>query len=185
MGLERRLECAMFQQAVEASRLTSGDARDHEIARLFEDQYPSMVRLAFLLTIDSGTSEDIAQEAFVRLWRSWGKVRKRESTTAYLRSTVVNLSRSSLRSRIRERRRMRAPTSPYESHESDPSMRVDMSRVLRKLPVRQRACVVLRFYEDLTEVETAQVLGVTEGTIKSQMHKAMKHLERELGGEKT
>lgn len=151
-----------------------------ELASLFREHYPSMVRLAYLLTSDRGVSEEIAQEAFVRTWRAWGRIRREGAEPAYLRATVVNLSRSSLRRRFLELRHRSAERPlPADDH-AEPAVSIDLARAVRSLPPRRRACVVLRYYADLSEQETARLLGVSVGTVKSQTHKALSHLQRLL-----
>jgi DNA-directed RNA polymerase specialized sigma24 family protein len=93
------------------------------------------------LTGDWGLSEDLAQEAFVRVWRGWGNIRDQQSAPAYLRSTVVNLARRSLRQRLQERRAWSGIGDPRSA---DPGTDIDLLRALARLPARKRACVVLR-----------------------------------------
>jgi RNA polymerase sigma factor (sigma-70 family) len=125
---------------------------------LYERHYAELVRLAFALTSDWGLAEELAQEAFVRAWRSWGNIRDQQSAPAYLRTIVVNLARRSLRRRLQERR---AWPAPGDRRSADPGESVDLLRALACLPARKRACVVLRFYLDLSEADTAAALGVS------------------------
>lgn len=156
------------------------EAERAPIAALFRDRYPAMVRLAWLLTSDRAAAEEIAQEAFIRTWRAWDRIEREGAESAYVRAAVVNLARSSLRRRLLEMRH-RAAGEPERPSEPDAAGRLDLARAVRGLPPRQRACVVLRYYEDLTEQETARLLGVSAGTVKSQVHKALRTLERRLG----
>lgn len=150
------------------------------VSGLYNEHYPRFVRLAFVLTSDHELAEEIVQDAFARVWRGWGKVRDPTAAVEYLRRTVVNLANSSLRRRyLRMRTRLHAP-SPAQA---DPTARVAMVDALRKLAPRQRACVVLRYLEDLSEEDTASALRVSVGTVKSQTHKALQRLRRELGEE--
>lgn len=148
-----------------------------EIAALFRSQYLEMVRVSYLLTSDRELAEDLVQEAFVRVWQRWGRIRRGESVVFYLRSAVVNLSRDSLRRRLIERRHraVEEGTPP-----ASPDSQIDLARALRRLPSGKRACVVLRYYVDLSEEETARVLGVTVGTVKSQTFKALRQLQETL-----
>lgn len=156
-------------------------SRDEALEALFQEQYPKVVRLAYLLTSDAGVAEELAQEAFVRTWRAWGRIRNPQVAPAYLRKAVVNLARSSLRRRLLEARHRSARADDGREH--DPGLRLDVLDALRHLPPRQRACVTLRYYEDLSEQETARTLGVSVGTVKSTTHKALRRLETLLGGE--
>jgi RNA polymerase sigma-70 factor (sigma-E family) len=154
-----------------------------EVAALFHAHYPGMVRIGYLLTGDRALAEELAQEAFVRTWRRWDQVRSTETAAAYVRATVVNLARMSLRRRMVELRHRTAVAVGEAARDEHPSAatRVDVRRALLRLPLRKRTCLVLRFYADLSEEETARVLGVAVGTVKSQTHRALKLLERYLG----
>ncbi|MGH2722113.1 MAG: SigE family RNA polymerase sigma factor [Actinomycetota bacterium] len=148
--------------------------RRQELGFLFREQYAAMVRLAHLLTSDRGLAEDIAQEAFVRTWRAWNRIRNEGSAPAYLRSTVVNLARSSLRRRLVEHRHDTAAPEGWD--DPDAADRMAVLQALGRLPRRQRSVVVLRYHLDLSEQETAEALGIAQGTVKSQAHKALARL---------
>jgi RNA polymerase sigma-70 factor (sigma-E family) len=152
--------------------------RDEALSRLFEAHYGDTVRLAFYLTGSWTVAEDLAQEAFVRLWRRWGGLRDPHAALGYLRTTVVNLSRSALRRRLLELRHQW--TIGQESYGDDPVARLDVTRALAALPARKRACVVLRHLVDLSVEETAAVLGISTGSVKSQTHKGLRLLEAAL-----
>jgi RNA polymerase sigma-70 factor (sigma-E family) len=154
-------------------------SRREALALLYERHYAELVRLAFALTNDWALAEDLAQEAFVRVWRSWGNLRDPRSASAYLRTCVVNLARRSLRRRLLERRAWRW-RGTGDLRPADPGESVDLLRALACLPAHKRACVVLRFYLDLSEADTAAALGVSVGTVKSQTAKALRGLERLL-----
>ena len=151
-----------------------GPSRGEALALLYERHYGELVRLAFALTGDWGLAEELAQEAFVRVWRSWGNIRDPHAAPAYLRTTVVNLARGSLRHRLRERR---AWSGTGDVGSAEPGADIDLLRALARLPTRKRACVVLRYYLDLSESDTAAALGVSVGTVKSQTAKALRRLE--------
>jgi RNA polymerase sigma-70 factor (sigma-E family) len=153
-------------------------SRDEELSRLFEVHYPDTVRLGFYLTGSWAVGEDLAQEAFVRLWRRWGRLRDHAAAVGYLRTTVVNLSRSALRRRLLELRHQ--PTIGEAGHDADLVVGLDVHRALAALPARKRACVVLRHLVDLSVEETAAVLGVSAGSVKSQTHKGLRLLEAAL-----
>jgi RNA polymerase sigma-70 factor (sigma-E family) len=154
--------------------------RDHDVALLWRERYPALVRLAYLIVGDAGLAEEITQDAFIRVWRSWGRIRKEEAAAAYARATVVNLARNSLRRRVLEARHRVARSDDVAEV---PLERLDYLRAVRSLPARQRACVALRYYEDLSEQETARLLGISIGTVKSQTHKALRRLQELLGGD--
>jgi RNA polymerase sigma-70 factor (sigma-E family) len=152
-------------------------SRRHAVALLYERHYAELVRLAFALTSDWDLAEELAQEAFARAWRSWGNIRDQQAAPAYLRTIVVNLARRSLRRRLQERR---AWPDAGDVQAADPAESIDLLRALARLPARKRACVVLRFYMDLSEADTAAALGVSVGTVKSQTAKALRRLQRLL-----
>jgi RNA polymerase sigma-70 factor (sigma-E family) len=152
--------------------------RDEALSRLFEAHYADTVRLAFYLTGSWLVAEDLAQEAFVRLWRRWGGLRDHHAALGYLRTTVVNLSRSTLRRRRLELRHQHP--SGQQGHDTDPVARLDIARALAGLPAGKRACVVLRHLVDLSVEETAAVLGISTGSVKSQTHKGLRLLEAAL-----
>jgi RNA polymerase sigma-70 factor (sigma-E family) len=152
--------------------------RDEALSRLFEAHYADTVRLAFYLTGSWTVGEDLAQEAFVRLWRRWGGLRDPHAALGCLRTTVVNLSRSALRRRLLELRHQQAISQ--EGHDSDPVARLDVARAVAALPAGKRACVVLRHLVELSVEETAAVLGISTGSVKSQTHKCLRLLEAAL-----
>lgn len=165
---------------MEATILAAPTDREHAISYLYRENYERMVRLAFLMTSDRELAEEVVQEAFVKVWKGWSRILKDGAAPAYLRTAVVNQSRSRLR-----RRQLESTRKPkFDPLPSDPeaARRIDIGRVLLSLPQRQRACVVLRYYEDLSEQQCAEILGVKLGTIKSQTHKGLKNLQKQLGG---
>ena len=154
--------------------------RDADLEALFARDYAALVRLAFLLTRDAATAEEIAMEAFVRVVGGWRRIGSMDRPELYVRRIVVNLCSSSRRKRFIERQmtdRLGARTPDrYEESQADPSI----ARSLQRLPVRQRACIVLRYFEDRSESEMAEILRCSTGTVKSQLAKARAKLEREL-----
>jgi RNA polymerase sigma-70 factor (sigma-E family) len=145
----------------------------------FERHYEGLVRLATGLCLRPDLAEDLVQEAFVRAATRLDKVSD-EAVASYLRSSVVNLWRNRLRRLYVERRHARS----HREEGRDPMSRVDQRdeiwQLLEDLSDRQRACVVLRFYEDLTEREVARVLGCSKGAVKSHTSRALRKLEKEL-----
>ncbi len=156
------------------------DPARHERLRLaFERHYEPLVRLATGLCLRQDLAEDIVQEAFVRAASRLGKVSD-EALGAYLRVSVVNLWKNRLRRLAIERRH----TSLRREESRDPTLSVDRHDeiwgLLTDLPDRQRACVVLRFYEDLPEREVARLLGCSTGAVKSHTSRALHRLAKEL-----
>jgi RNA polymerase sigma-70 factor (sigma-E family) len=162
------------------TRVTS--SRQRAVEELFESHYDAMCRLAFVILGDSWLAEEIVMEALLRTYSGWGRVREPERADIYLRRAVINLCRSRIRRAILERR---APANEARE-QPQPDRLVERNEVLtavRALPERQRACVVLRYYEDLSERQIAEILDCSVGTVKSQLHKARAHLARSLGGQ--
>ncbi len=134
---------------------------------------PSLLRTAYLLTQDRGLAEDLLQTALTKAWFAWGRLND-EDPVRYVRRVLVTTSVSWHRRRwIGERPTERIP-EPEEGEEHAAGQ--DLWIAIGHLPPRQRAVVVLRYYEDLTEVETAQLLDCSVGTVKSQCSKAMAKL---------
>lgn len=146
--------------------------RASHLSLLFDENFASLRRLAFALVGDASAADEIAQEAFVRLYASWRRLDRLEHPPSYLRQIVVNLCRSrGRRAAVQQRLEplLRRDTSVVDP---DVAQRLDVWHALEKLPPRQRACAVLRYLEDLTEPEVAELLGCSLGTVKSQLHKA-------------
>ncbi|QCW50334.1 SigE family RNA polymerase sigma factor [Nocardioides dongxiaopingii] len=137
----------------------------------------ALLRTATLLTGDSHDAEDLVQTALLRVARHWS--RALDNPEAYTRRVLVNLAHD--RSRRRKRRPEHLGPPPDRVAPDDYAEdRDDLLRLLRQLPDRQRATVVLRYWEDLSVAETAQLLGCTEGTVKSATSKALTHLREAL-----
>jgi RNA polymerase sigma-70 factor (sigma-E family) len=155
-------------------------AEGGRLAALYEAHAPEAARLAYLLTGDRALAEDVVHEAFVRLLGRFRDLRHPEAFRAYLRTTVVNMTRSHFRRRRVERayveRVGRAPKVPS----ADPEGRQEMWDALQSLQPRQRAAIVLRYYEDLTEAQTAEVLGCAVGTVKSLVSRGLDRLRAEI-----
>ena len=157
-------------------------ANDDRLAALFCKRYQPMVRLAAWLTRDSSTAEDIVQEAFARIQASPVNLATVESEAAYLRTTVINLTRT------RQKRLALARTRQPEAQLTTPAAEeylVDEELVaaIGALPSRQRECVVLRFGEDLTVDQIAEALGIGSGSVKTHLHRGLRALEQKLDQE--
>jgi RNA polymerase sigma-70 factor (sigma-E family) len=161
------------------------DTDFRSFAQLFEDQRRGALRLAFAMTGDAHIAEDVVAEAFARTFRNWaaGRVHDPES---YVRRAVVNEVRSTwrrleVRRRHAARERRTAQLSPSSSA-IDRIGDVDvMQRALQTLSPRVRAAVVLRIVEDLSERQTAEVLGCSVGSVKGYLSRGLDRLREELG----
>lgn len=152
-----------------------------DFAALFAAQFAPMVRLAALLGADD--PEDIAQEAFARLDQRRDRMPADANLAAYVRATVVNLTRSRLR-HLRVVRRFGVDAPLVESAEFMAVLGEDRRRVVRalsQLSSRQRTVLVLRYWMDLPEREIAEALDIRIGTVKSTTSKALARLGRILG----
>ena len=158
--------------------------RDAEFKEFFEAEFRPLRRLGYLLTGDWAEAEDLAQEAMVRTYRAWGSIRDRDRPGAYARSVLVNRRRSLLRRSMVAQKH----AETLRSDEFAPSLGDDgliLWEAIRALPARQRSAVVLRFYEDLSEQEIANILDAPVGTVKSLVHRGVGKLRERLGAEWT
>jgi RNA polymerase sigma-70 factor (sigma-E family) len=151
---------------------------DREFREFFANQYGRLCWLGFLLTGDRAEAEELAQEALVRLWWRW-LVRRPDDPARYVRRVLVNRRRSLLRRAAVEARAL-ARLEPVPPPPGDEDAMVLWAAV-QALPARQRAVLVLRFHEDLTEAEVARLLGLPLGTVKSLGHRALTRLRQRLG----
>jgi len=153
------------------------------LSELYVAYAPDALRLAFLLTGDRALAEDLVQDAFVRLVGRLRHLREPNAFWAYLRRTVVNLATSHFRHRRVERAYLERLAAVPEAHANgNQELDESMHQVLLGLPQRQRAAIVLRFYEDLSDVQTAAVLGCSPGTVRSLVSRGMQTLREGLEG---
>lgn len=145
----------------------------------------SATQLAYLLTGDRGAAEDLVQDAFVRIYSRLGHLRKDDAFSPYLRKTVLNLSRQYFR-----RRKVHAaflerwgPTSATDTKQPDVTTQDALRGELIRLPYRQRAAIVLRFYEDLSDDQTAELLGCSRSTVRSLISRGIDRLRAEMTDE--
>jgi RNA polymerase sigma-70 factor (sigma-E family) len=153
---------------------------DADFTELVQACWPGLFRTAYLLVGDHGLAEDLTQSALAKTYASWSKVRTLEAAPAYARTVLVNTAASWFRKRGWRNER---PTEhlPERGYDADLSARPTVVAALAQLPPRQRAVVVLRYYEDLGVADVASALGITEGTVKSQTSDALGKLRTLLG----
>lgn len=171
-----------------ALRASAPAANPLTLADLYRDHRMRLVRLAILLVDDPATAEDVVQEAFAGLHRHWAGLRDEAAAVGYLRTAVVNGSRSVLR----RRRTAREYVPPHQvnarSAESLAMLSAEHQAVvdaLGTLPPRQREVLVLRYYGGLSEAEIAEATGISRGTVKSTASRALdavSHVLRPGGG---
>jgi len=142
-----------------------------ELVALYDDRYAPMVRLAYLLTGDQAAAEELVQDSFVALHRRWQRI---TTPSAYLRTTVVNACRTWGRRKVVE---LRHQPRPRDAVADAPD---EMWDVLLTLPPRQRAAIVLRFYEDLPDDDIARVLGCRPATVRTALFRGLAKLRKEI-----
>lgn len=173
------------QIAVEAAggvMARSASDKDAEFADYMSARQPSLLRTAYLLTGDRHTAEDLVQTALAKLYLSWDRVQQQGSLDGYVRRILVN-EHNSLWRRPWKRRETTTEHLPDRAAESGPAATydADLWAFVQTLPRKQRAALVLRYYEELSEAETAEILGVSVGTVKSQTSRALSTLRARAG----
>ncbi|MCE7082908.1 SigE family RNA polymerase sigma factor [Streptomyces sp. ST2-7A] len=158
------------QRTAEAgATMAEGTTVDH-LTETYRAHYRSLLGLAALLLDDTASCEDVVQEAFIRVHSARRRVRDPEKTLAYLRQTVVNLSRSALRRRILGLKLLSKPMPDMASAEEgayEQLERAELVKAMRGLQRRQREVLVLRYFADMSEAEVARTLGISAGSVKA------------------
>ncbi|MFJ4770466.1 SigE family RNA polymerase sigma factor [Streptomyces uncialis] len=163
-----------------------GTTVDH-LTETYRAHYRSLLGLAALLLDDTASCEDVVQEAFIRVHSARKRVREPEKTLAYLRQTVVNLSRSALRRRILGLKLLSKPMPDMASAEEgayDLLERDALIQAMKGLQRRQREVLVLRYFADMTEVQVAETLGISLGSVKAYGSRGIAALRVTMGAKK-
>ena len=151
------------------------EQREREFTEFYAGSVPALRRTAYVVVRDWHVAEDLTQQAFAKLYVAWPRVRE-DTRMAYARRVVVNECLSHLR-----RHRPETPTENVPDRAvHDPVVRDDVGRAIAVLPPRQRAIVALRFFEDLPVSEVGRLLGIADGTVKSQTARALETLRQRL-----
>jgi RNA polymerase sigma-70 factor (sigma-E family) len=165
----------------------SAATTEETLTALYVAEYGRLLRLAALLVDDLGSCEEIVQDAYLKVHAALlgptPRLRDEDRALAYLRQTVVNLARSSLRRRLVARKHAPRPMPDAPSAEEGAYAQVERAAVvkaLRDLPRRQREAVVLRYYGDLTEADAAGVMGVSVGAVKAYTSRGLAALAEAL-----
>ena len=156
------------------------------MSEVFTGQYRSLVRLAAMLLDDPHAAEDVVQDAYVRVATRHYRLRDPDKALAYLRQTVVNLARNSLRRRLLARRHPEPGPSTEASAEDHAINRFEQQaivRALRSLPRRHREVLVLRYYLDCSIEETAGLLGLSAGSVKAYASRGGQQMKALVAGE--
>lgn len=149
---------------------------DAEFTEFMLACWPRLVRLGYGLTGDRGLGEDLAQTALARAYASWPRVARAGNPDAYVRKIVVNASRDSFRKRRIDEVLTDSLPEVVSATWSSAEQRSALFAALMSLPAGQRAVVVLRYWLDLTETETAAAIGCSVGNVKSQASRALAKL---------
>lgn len=144
-------------------------------------RYASLLRFGYVLSGNPDVAQDLVQDALERTGASWNGITRKDAPEAYVRRAMVNGFTSTWRRRRREWLTSEVPERPAVPTDPDDAL----WPLLTALPRGQRAVLVLRFYEDLSEIETARVLGVVPGTVKSQTSKGLAALRTALARQET
>lgn len=156
-------------------------SRDAEFAEFVTARYRALVRTGLLLTGDSGHAEDLAQSALIKTYLAWGRIREPESAEAFARTTLIRLA---LRARRRHWNsevatgRMPEPAPAGSDGTGPTDLVLDVRRALTRLPADQRAVIVLRYLDDQSEAQTARLLGISQGTVKSRASRGLASLRQ-------
>jgi RNA polymerase sigma-70 factor (sigma-E family) len=141
----------------------------------------SLIRFAYVLTVDQHAAEDLLQTALAKTARHWGRIR--DNPEAYVRRVIYREQVGRWRSPRWGRESVVAepPDRDTDDRTREVEMRITLDQALRTLPVRKRAVLVLRYYEDLSESEAAKIMGCSVGTVRSQTHQAVAQLRKLIG----
>lgn len=161
---------------------------DEGVTALYAEHAVGLIRLGFVMLGDRGAAEDVVQEAFLGLYRNWHRLNDPANALNYVRSSVLNGCRAALRTQARRDRRHRAAATgddwlPFDSAEAVVLLSEEHREVIaavRKLADRQREAVMLRYYLGLSLDETARVMGISTGTVKSSISRAIAAVGRTL-----
>jgi RNA polymerase sigma-70 factor, ECF subfamily len=149
--------------------------REEEFRDFVLARSPGLLKSAFMLTGDRGHAEDLVQTTLLRAYVAWSRVSEADEPYAYVRRILyTSFSRSKRRRELAES--IREPAEPVLAVDGTPEDRDQLRRALRELTAKQRAVIVLRFYEDLGVDEVAALLRISPGTVKSQTSKALARL---------
>lgn len=155
------------------------DQRDREFHEFVRTRTPALLRAAYLLTGDQHLAEDLVQSALARTHRAWDRLYQQSNAEAYARKVMYHLQVAWWRrSKVAETFPGDLPERPghHDDHTDATGLKIVLAQALRQLTAKQRAVLVLRYFEDYSESESAEVLGVSRGTVKSQTARALGRL---------
>lgn len=149
--------------------------RDDEFRAFYFSEAARLKGIALLMVGDRGRAEELAQEALMRAYRAWPRIRKADPGP-YVRTALMNLCRNDYRRRLLERAHPSEAMRDEQSHASRIEEAMRLADALKALPPLRKAAIVLRYYEDLPEAEIAQILDRPLNTVKSDIRRALQTL---------
>lgn len=160
---------------------------DEEFAEFVQTRGPALLRTACFLSGSRHEGEDLLQQSLVNAYASFRRIREPAALEAYVRTTMVRACISSSRKAWRKREWSTdvVPETPYSSQQSAVDDRSELWPLLRRLPPQQRAVIVLRYYEDLSEAEIARQLGCSAGSVKRHASRALDRLRQHFANPAT
>lgn len=156
---------------------------DAEYVEFVDAVQDRLRRTAYLLTGDWGLAADVTQDALVKVYVAWPRLERGCGLATYARRAVVSAAIDQVRRRARRPETVREVADHEQVHDDGAGERADRAVIvaaLRRIPERQRACIVLRYFEELSVAETAAALRCSEGNVKSQTFHGLAALRREL-----
>ena len=159
---------------------------DVDFAEFVREVSPRLLRTAYLLSGNQDTAEDLVQEALERACRKWHRIAAAEAPEAYVRRIVVNLANDRWRriGRAREADRVEVPDQPDPRDEYGRlDLRDQLTAMLADLPIRMRTIIVLRYFHDMDDARIADVLGITTGSVRSQLSRGLSKLRGSATGD--
>jgi len=167
-----------------AAYLPAFESFDDALTELYRLHAKRLVEMLWVFVGDRAEAEDLCQEAFIRLHRVWHRIDHSVDVGAYLRATAFNLARSGFRRRLVARRLRPVPDADAApAADESVELRVDQRALLaalRRLPARQRECIVLRYWQDQTDADISATLGISPNSVKTHLRRAMATLEQHL-----
>jgi RNA polymerase sigma-70 factor (sigma-E family) len=153
--------------------------RDEAFMEFVRARSLSLRRTAYLLCGDWSSGDDLVQEALAKVYVAWPRIAATEAALSYTRTTMLRTYLNEKRKWRREVNLAEVPEHPTD--DQDTALTVTLSALLRELPTKQRAVLVLRFYQDLSVPQIADELGIPEGTVKSQLSRGLATMRVRLG----
>jgi len=158
---------------------TRESSRDSDFMEFVRARSLSLRRTAYLLCGDWSSGDDLVQEALAKVYVAWPRIAATEAALSYTRTTML---RTYLNEKRKWRREVNLGDVPeHPTDDQDTALTVTLSALLRELPTKQRAVLVLRFYQDLSVPQIADELGIPEGTVKSQLSRGLATMRVRLG----